>query len=129
MAKSLSFTRCPLYACPTCKSLTISFFRKWLSYPALPAFCPACKGYSHAQRSSGGVGVVVSAFVITSFGFAAVAIQAIWPLLLGILTAFTFCVWHMHSIQLEPLSSELVSNARKTEGMGGIILLLMFFLN
>ena len=100
-----------------------------MSYPALPAYCPVCKCYSHAHRSSGGVGVVVSASVITGFGFVAVAIHAAWPLLLGIASALVFCVWHWHRIQLEPLSSELVSSARKTEGMSGIILLLLFFLN
>ena len=103
-------------------------FRKWLSYPTLPAYCPVCKGYSHAQRSSGGVGVVVSAFVITGFGFAAVAAQAVWPLLLGIVCALVFCAWHWHRIALEPLSPELVSQARKTEAMGAFALILAVFM-
>jgi hypothetical protein len=100
-----------------------------LSYPALPAFCPACKSYSHAQRSSGGVGIVVAAFVITGSGIAASAVRAIWPLLLGIVGAFAFCLWHVHRIQLEPLLPEQVSNAKKTEGMNALVLLAAFFLN
>ncbi len=73
--------------------------------------------------------MVVSVFVITGFGFVASAIQAFWPLLLGIVSALAFCVWRLHRIQLEPLSAELVSKARKTEVMSEIVLLLMLFLN
>ena len=39
-----------MYACPTCKAMSVSFWRKWLSYPTLPAYCGACGNYSHAQR-------------------------------------------------------------------------------
>ena len=118
-----------MYACPTCKSRTISLFRKGLSYPTLPAYCSACKTYSHAHRSSGGVGVVVSVLVITGFGFAAVAVQALWPLLLGVASALVFCVWHWRRIPLEPLSPELVCEARKTEAMNALALLLAVFVN
>lgn len=118
-----------MYKCPTCKELSISLFRKWLSYPALPAYCSVCKHYSHSHRTSGGLGIVVSVFVITGFGFAASALQAVWPILLGIATALAFYIWHIHKIQLEPLSPDLVSSARKTEGMTGIALLLAVFLN
>jgi len=67
--------------------------------------------------------------VVTGFGFAASALQAVWPLLFGIAGALAFYVWHIHCIPLEPLSPELVSRARKTEGMSGIVLLLTVFLN
>lgn len=113
-----------MYLCPACNASTISFFRKWLSYPALPAYCRDCKSYSHAHRSSGGVGTVISLFVVTGFGFAASALQALWPLLLGIASAISLYVWHIHRIQLERLSPELLSEARKTETMNGIVLLL-----
>jgi len=118
-----------MYACPICNLPGISLFRKWLSSPALPAYCPTCKGYSHAQRSSGGVGVVVSAFAITGSGFAAIAFQAVWPLLFGIACALSFYVWHLHRIRLEPLSPELVSIARKTEGVSAFMLILLVLLN
>jgi hypothetical protein len=118
-----------MYKCPTCSASNISFFRKWLSYPALPAYCKACKSYSHAQRTSGGVGVVVAALVITVFGFAAAALQSGWPLLLGIAIALAYNVWRVDSLQLEPLSPELVSTARKTESMSWIILLIAFVFN
>lgn len=71
----------------------------------------------------------MSAFVVTGFGFAAAALQALWPLLLGIAGAMAFYVWCVHHTQLELLSLDLVSKARKTEGMSGIVLLLTFFLN
>jgi hypothetical protein len=100
-----------------------------LSYPALPAFCQACKSYSHAQRSSGGVGIVVAAFAITGSGIAASAVRAMWPFLVGIVGSLAFYLWHFHSIQLEPLLSEQVSNARKTEGMNAVALLVAFFMS
>lgn len=73
--------------------------------------------------------MVVSAFVITGSGFAAVAVQAIWPLFFGIASALVFCTWHWHRIALEPLLPELVSEARKTEAMGALALLVAALLN
>ncbi len=118
-----------MYACPACNAASISFFRKWLSSPALPASCRACGRYSYAHRSSGGVGVVVAAFGITASGFAASAVQALWPLLCGIVAAMVFYVLHWHRTRLETLSPELVSQARKTEAMSAFALLIAFFLN
>jgi hypothetical protein len=118
-----------MYACPACNASSISFFRKWLSYPALPAHCPVCNSYSHAHQSSSGVGIVVAVFVVTPFGIAASALQAVWPLLLGIAGALAFYAWHFHKIPLERLSPELVLKAKKTERMSFIILLLSLFLN
>jgi uncharacterized protein (DUF983 family) len=115
-----------MYKCPTCNASSISFFRKWLSYPPLPAFCEACKSYSHAQRTSGGVGLVVAVLIITVFGFTAAALQSGWPLLLGIAIALVFYVCRVDSLQLEALSPELVSIARKTESMSWIMLLIAF---
>ena len=118
-----------MYACPSCQAPSISFFRKWLSSPTLPASCSACGRYAYAHRSSGGVGLVVAAFGITASGFAASAVQALWPLLCGIAAAMIFYVWHWHRTRLETLSPELVSQARKTEAMGALALLIAFFLN
>lgn len=118
-----------MYACPTCKAHSISLFRKWLSYPVLPAYCGVCGSYSHAHRTSGGVGVVVSAFIITAFGFVASALQSGWPLLAGIVVAIGFCWWRVHRLQLEPLSPEWVSLARKTEAMSWFMLLIAFLFN
>ena len=87
-----------MYACPTCKALSVSFWRKWLSYPTLPAYCGACGSYSHAQRSSGGVGLVVAVVAITASGFAAVAAKASWPLILGIGSAIALYIWHWHRV-------------------------------
>ena len=118
-----------MYKCPTCSASTISFFRKWLSYPALPAYCKACKNYSHAQRTSGGVGLVVAVLIITVFGFTAAALLSGWPLLLGIAIALAYYVWRVDSIKLEPLSPEQISKARKTETMDWLTLLVIFFFN
>lgn len=112
-----------MYACPTCGALTISYFRKWLSYPTLPARCSACHSCSHAQRRSGGLGIVVAALVITACGFAAVAIGSGWPLLVGVFSALGFYLWHWHRVSLEPLSAEEVAAARVTEGLSWAALL------
>ncbi len=61
--------------------------------------------------------------------FAASAAQALWPLLCGIVVAMVFYIWHWHRVRLETLSPELVSQARKTEAMGALALLIAFFLN
>jgi uncharacterized protein (DUF983 family) len=118
-----------MYTCPTCNARTISFFRKWLSYPTLPAHCRACGNYSHAQRSSGGLGLVVALVAITLSGFAAMAFQAAWPLLLGICGSIGFYWWHWHHISLQALSPEAVSVARKTEGLGMFALLVAVIFN
>ncbi len=118
-----------MYACPACNTSSISFFRKWLSYPALPAYCSSCGAYSHAHRSAGGLGLVVAACGITASGFLASALQQLWPLLGGIAAAMVFYIWHWHRTQLEILSPELVSRARKTEAMGNIALLIAIFFN
>lgn len=118
-----------MYQCPACKAAKIRFSRKWLSRPVLPAHCRACGAYSHAHRSSGGLGIVVGALVITAGGIAASALQAFWPLGLGITAALSLCVWHIHRIPLEALSAEQVSVARATEGMGFLAFLMAFLLN
>lgn len=48
---------------------------------------------------------------------------------MGIAGSIAFYVWRLHRIPLEPLSPELISEARKTEAMGGVALLITFFLN
>ncbi len=118
-----------MYPCPVCKAATIRLSRKWLSTPVLPAHCVACGAYSHAHRSSGGVGVVVGALLITAAGIAASALQAFWPLALGIAAALSFYLWHIHRIPLEALSAEQVSLARKTEAMGTLAWLTAVFLH
>ena len=118
-----------MYTCPACKTKSISFWRKWLSTPSLPAYCDGCRAYSHAHRTSGGLGIVIAALVITAGGIGASALQAFWPLALGICIAMSFCIWHIHRIPLEVLSPQQVSLARKTEGMGFFAFLAIFFLN
>lgn len=72
--------------------------------------------------------MIVVAIVVTSFGFAAVALQAPWLLLVGVFGALAFYVRHWHRVRLERLSPELVSIARKTETMSAIALLIAIIL-
>ena len=118
-----------MYACPSCNASSITFFRKWLSYPAVPAYCAVCGTYSHAHSSSGGLGLVVAALGIAASGFLASGLQQLWPLLCGTIAAITFYISHWHRTPLEILPPDLVSRARKTEAMGNIALLLAVFLN
>jgi hypothetical protein len=121
--------RFDMYACPTCNAASITFFRKWLSYPALPAYCSVCGAYSHAHRSSGGLGLVVATLGIAASGFLASEMKQLWPLLYGTIAAITFYISQWHRTPLEILPPDLVSRARKTEAMGNIALLLAVFLN
>jgi uncharacterized protein (DUF983 family) len=116
-----------MYACPHCNVWSIGLFRKWISYPTLPAHCSACGSYSHAHRSSGGVGVVVAAAVITLSGFASAAAHSAWPLVAGLVSSLLFYVWHWHRVKLEMLSPKQVAAARKTEGLGFVALVLSLF--
>jgi uncharacterized protein (DUF983 family) len=117
-----------MYSCPSCNERTIGHFRKWLSYPAIPARCSNCGSYSHAQRASGGLGLVVSAIVITLCGFASVASHTPWPILAGALSSLIYYLWHWHQVHLESLTPDAVATARKTEtGFGLVALLSVFF--
>jgi hypothetical protein len=118
-----------MYACPACHGRTISFFRKWVSYPAVPAHCKQCDSYFFSHRASGGVGIVVSAIAITLCGFTAAALKSPWPLLLGVSASTVFYVWHWHRVKLEPVSYEVVTAARKAEAVFGITWLLLILFN
>lgn len=95
----------------------------------MPAHCSACGSYSHARRASGGVGFVVAAFAITAGGFVASALQAASPVLIGIAVAVAFYIGHWHRVELDSLSPELVSKARRTENMTSLALLLSLFIS
>jgi len=117
-----------MYACPSCHEPTIGYFRKWLSYPAIPARCSRCGAYSHSYRLSRGVGVVVAAVVVTLCGFAAIAVHSAVPLLLGLAISLMFYAWHWHRVQLELLSPEAVAAARAGESAFGLLALIAVFL-
>ena len=61
------------------------------------------------------------------YGITASALQAFWPLALGIGLAISFYLWHIHLIPLEALSPQQVSQARATEGMSWLALLAALF--
>jgi hypothetical protein len=113
-----------MYACPICQTRSIGFLRKWLSDDAYPAYCSACKGYSSAHESSGGVGLVLFALLMTACGFAASALASAWPLLLGVPGGIGIYLWKWHQAALTPLTPRLVAVARKTEAMSFAALLL-----
>jgi hypothetical protein len=118
-----------MYACPACQAKTISFFRKWLSYPAIPAHCKQCDNYFFAHRASGGVGIVISAFGLTLSGFLAAATLSIWPVVIGGAVCLAFYIRHWHLVKLEPLAWEAVAAARKAEGVFGAAWLLLLIFN
>ena len=117
-----------MYACPTCRKRTIGYFRKWLSYPAIPARCSECHCYSSAYRTSRGLGIVVFAVVITLCGFASIGTHSGWPLLAGAAGSAAFYAWHWHRVALEPLTSLEVSGARSAEGLFALAAILSVFL-
>jgi hypothetical protein len=118
-----------MYACPGCHERTIGYFRKWLSCPPLPARCSRCHAYSHADRTSPGLGLVVAATVITLCGFAAIAVHSPVPLLVGLAASVLYYLWHWHRVQLELVSAEAVAAARAAECAWGLVTFLAFFLN
>jgi len=125
----MSNVRRHMYRCPSCNQRTIGYFRKWLSYPAIPARCPSCGTYSHGHRASGGLGFVISAVVITLCGFLSVSSDSPWPILFGVLSSFAYYLWHWHRVRLEPLAPEAVAAARRSESAFGLVALLSIFLN
>jgi hypothetical protein len=118
-----------MYACPACANKSISFFRKWLSYPAVPAYCKNCRAFSFAHRNSGGVGLVVSVLSLTLIGFLAAALKSTLPLWIGCSCVACYYFWHWHIVKLELIPNELVAAARKTEASFGITWLLLVFFN
>ncbi len=118
-----------MYPCPACANKSISFFRKWLSYPAVPACCKNCQKFSFAHRNSGGVGLVVSVLCLTLIGFSAAALKSALPLWLGGFGVALYYFWHWHTVKLESISNELVAAARKTEATFGVTWLLLIFFN
>ena len=117
------------YACPACGDKTISFFRKWLSYPAIPAKCKSCSAYSYAHRDSGGVGLVVSALSMTLLGFLAAYLKSSWPLLLGGICVAAYYFWHWNNVKLESIPLASVQAARQGETVWGVTWLLLIFFN
>ena len=117
------------YACPSCSQKGISFFRKWLSFPAVPAKCKSCGAYSFAQRSSGGAGLVVSATALTLLGFLAIYLKSALPFLVGGILVIIFYLRHWHKVRLELIPVEVVQAARKAEAVSGVTWLLLIFFN
>ena len=117
------------YACPSCNHKGISFFRKWLSFPAVPAKCKFCDAYSFAQRSSGGAGLVVAALALTLLGFLAIYLSSALPFLVGGIFVVVYYLWHWHKGRLELISVEMMQAARQTEAVFGLTWLLLIFFN
>jgi ribosomal protein S27E len=103
-----------MYACPSCNQRTISFAHKWLSWSYMPARCLSCKsGCAIATGDSGGI-LVVSAIVVTLFGFAAVAVQAVYPFVIGIVLACGFYFWRQHRAKLMVVTDAEAKTANRS---------------
>ena len=104
-------------------------FEAALSYPAIPARCSECHSYSSARQASGGLGLVVAAIVVTLCGFVSVATHSGGPLLAGGVVSAAYYLWHWHRVALEPLTSEAVASARKSEWVWSLAAVLSVFVN
>lgn len=98
-----------MYACPTCNASSITFFRKWLSYPALPGLlCCLRKLLSCAQvfrRTRSGRRRNWD----NRFRFSRFRVATTLATYIGTIATMTFYISHWHRTQLEKLPPELVS--------------------
>ena len=118
-----------MYTCPACGATTIGLVRKWLSRPALPAQCASCGAFSTAHANSSGVGLVAGCVLSTLSGFAAVALHAAWPFVLGVLLSVIFYAWHWHGVRLELVLPADVTAAKRRGTAGALAVLLATLFN
>lgn len=112
-----------LYYCPSCGAQSITFMRKWLSWAASPARCSACrKGCAIPIVDASGT-LAASAVFVTLCGFAAVALQAIYPLLLGLSVAAAYYFWRQHRVQLVPVTDEELQTAKRSAWLALLVAL------
>ena len=87
---------------------------KWLSWSAAPAKCSACgAGCCIATVDSSGVasGCLLS---LTLFGFAAVAVQAVYPLAIGFVLAVLIYFYSVHRAKLVHVSPAEMQTAERS---------------
>jgi hypothetical protein len=106
-----------MYACPSCQSKTISFLRKWCSWPATPVTCSNCKSrWAIATADSSRI-LVVATVVVTLSGFGAAAVKSLYPLLLGLCLAVLYYFWQQHRTKLTLISDEEFKVAKRTNAL------------
>jgi uncharacterized membrane protein YuzA (DUF378 family) len=113
-----------MYPCPHCQQPTIGFMRKWLSWRAAPAQCPKCTGCSCIAAGTASAILATCAVVATLVGFAAAALQAVYPLILGGAGIAVFYAWCQHRAKLLRISEAEQKSARRP---ALVMLLLVFF--
>lgn len=106
-----------MYTCPSCQQKTIRFFRKWCANAASPAICSNC-GQASAILIADAAGFVVAATVLSTLsGFAAVGLQSIWPLVVGLTSATGYYFWRQHTATLAVVTVEEKRAAKRSAWM------------
>jgi len=115
-----------MYHCPSCKTSTISFVRKWLSSRSFPVRCTACGTLSYAPGSAGGIVMVLNTVAFTLGGFAWIYFQSLVPVGVAIALAAALWFYRLHLQPLFALSPEQAAKARKVNALN--ILAVIVFL-
>jgi len=103
------------YPCPSCHQHSISFFRKWLSYPAFPAICRECRQYCLVAKSSATDILLASIALLIFSGLAAALLRSGLALFTGTVLILAFYFWRWHKVELHAVSENLVAQARKRD--------------
>ena len=116
-----------MYACRSCASRSITFIHKWLASSAAPARCPNCgSGCAIAIIESSGALVTATVFITLS-GFAAAAVGAVYPLALGLGLAVGYYFRRQHRAQLNVVTPQEASTAKRSAWVGMLALLFPSF--
>ena len=103
-----------MYPCPSCRSHSISFRRKWLSWSSLPAGCAVC-GRASAIAIAESSGVLVAGLLVATLGgFAAVWLQTVGPLLVSMAIAAGYYFWRQHTAELVAVSEHEQAVAQRS---------------
>lgn len=103
-----------MYPCPSCRSRSITYLRKWLSWSSLPATCSKC-GQPCAIAIADSSGFLVGTiFLATLSGFVAVWLQALWPWVSGLAMAVAYYFWRQHTAGLAVVSAHEQQVAKRS---------------
>lgn len=119
-ARTLAVT---MYHCPSCRAQSITFMRKWLSWSASPARCRTCGKGCAIPIVDASETLAASAVVVTLCGFAAVAVQATYPLVLGLGVAVGYYFWRQHRAQLVPITEAELQTAKRSSWLALLVAL------
>jgi hypothetical protein len=103
-----------MYRCPDCAKPTITFTRKWLSWNASPAVCIECKRGCTIPTVDASGALASWAVLFTLCGFLAIAVQAVYPLVLGAVAVTSYYFWRQHQAPLHVVSASEQKNAKRS---------------